>query len=78
MFWLYLIVAFLIFGISLYFMGRRGLDEDDVMGFGFAAFFGSLFWPLVLLIVIAFGPFVGFYMLGRRKFDREQAAKTKR
>jgi len=79
MFWLWLIVAIVLFGISTYCIGRFDLDGDPV-GSLWLCFIGSLLWPLVLTAVVIGGPFVGLFWLGDRKREKlkeEESAKNK-
>jgi hypothetical protein len=78
MFWLWLIVAIVLFAVSTYSIGRFDLDEGDPVGLLGVCFVGSLLWPLVLTAVIIAGPFVGLFWLGDRKRQKlEEAAKDK-
>lgn len=40
--WLWLIIAIIIFAVSMYIIGRHLSDEHDVGGFVFAAAIGSI------------------------------------
>ena len=78
MFWLWLIVAIVLFAVATYSIGRFGLDEGEPGGLLWLCFIGSLLWPLVLTAVIIAGPFVGLFWLGDRKRQKlEEAAKDK-
>ena len=68
MFWLWLIVAVLLFGFFVYKLGRYETNEDKAELLGMV-FFTSLLWPLVLAAAIVGGPFVGLFWLGNRKRD---------
>lgn len=70
MFWLWLIIAILLIAVGSYVLGRIDVDYDDAVGLFWAIFFGSLFWPAVLLAVMIVGPFYGFYWLGNRKREK--------
>ena len=70
MFWLWLIVAIVLFAVATYSIGRFDLDEGDPVGLMWLCFIGSLLWPLVLTAVIIAGPFVGLFWLGDRKREK--------
>ena len=80
MFWLWLIVAIVLFGVSTYCIGRFDLDGGDPVGLLWLSFAGSLVWPLVLAAAVVMGPFFGLFWLGdrkREKLKKEQSAKNK-
>ena len=67
MFWLWLIVAIVLFAVFTYNIGRFDLGDGDPVGLFWVSLFGCLLWPLVLIAVIIVGPFYGLYWLGDRK-----------
>ena len=73
--WLWLIIAIIVLAVSLYALGRWDTNEDKFSLF-WAIFFGSLLWPVILAVVVIFGPFVGLYFLG--EYQRQKAAKADR
>lgn len=76
MFWLWLIIAIVIFAVATYCIGRFDLDDGDPAGLLWVCFIGSLLWPLVLVVVVIGGPFVGLFWLGDRKRQKlKEAAK---
>jgi uncharacterized BrkB/YihY/UPF0761 family membrane protein len=83
MFWLWLIVAILLIAVGSYVIGRLDSDHWDVdekIGLFWAIFFGSLFWPAVLLAVMIVGPYWGLYWLGdrrRRQLKKEKSTSNK-
>ena len=78
MFWLWLIVAIILFAVSTYSIGRFDLGDGDPVGMFWLGFLGSLLWPLVLLAVSIAGPFFGLFWLGDHKRQKlEEAAKDK-
>ena len=82
MFWLWLIVAIVLFAVATYSIGRFDLDGGDPVGLLWLCFIGSLLWPLVLTAVIIAGPFVGLFWLGDRKrekldFKKKESADNK-
>lgn len=70
--WLWIIIAIIVLATSLYALGRWDTNEDK-FGLFWVIFFASLAWPLILAVVIVFGPFVGLYFLG--EYQREKKAK---
>jgi uncharacterized BrkB/YihY/UPF0761 family membrane protein len=79
MFTLWLIVAVVLFGVSSYCIGRFDPDaHGDPSSLLWIGFFGSIFWPGVLLIVVICTPFIGLFWLGdrARQKKREAAAKA--
>lgn len=80
MFWLWLIIAIVLFAVSTYCIGRFDLDGGDPAGLLWVCFLGSLGWPLVLTAVILAGPFFGLFWLGdrkREKLEKEKSADNK-
>jgi len=82
MFTLWLIIAVILFGVSAYCIGRFDPDANgDPAGLLWIGFFGSIFWPIVILVVGIGAPFVGLFWLGDRarqkKREAKQAAKDK-
>ena len=75
MFWLWLIVAIVLFAVATYSIGRFDLDEGDPVGLIWLCFIVSLLWPFVLAAVIITGPFFGLFWLGDRK--RQKLGKEK-
>lgn len=73
MFWLWLIVAAILFAISMFVLGY--LDDPDTVGLFWCGFLGSLLWPLVLTAVLIFGPFYGLFWLGGRKRQQHEQDK---
>ena len=77
MFWLWLIVAILCIAIGSYVLGRLDSDhwdDDEKIGLFWAIFFGSLFWPGVLLFAMIVGPYYGLFWLGNRRREKKKAA----
>ena len=74
MFWLWLIVAIVLFAVFTYNIGRFDLGDGDPVGLFWISFFASLLWPLVLTAVIIVGPFYGLYWLGDRAREKRMAA----
>lgn len=72
MFWLWLIVAIVLFAVATYSIGRFDLDDGDPVGLFWISFFASLFWPIVLIAVIIVGPFYGLYWLGDRAREKNK------
>ena len=70
MFWLWLIIAIVLFAVATYSIGRFDLDEGDPVGLMWLCFIGSLTWPVVLAAVIIIGPFFGLFWLGDRKREK--------
>ena len=79
MFWLWLIVAILIFAVGSYVVGVFDGDVDEKIALFWALFFGALMWPFVLVIAIIVGPFYGLFWLGSRKREKlkEKSADNK-
>lgn len=77
--WLWLIIAIITFAVSMYIIGRHFSDDQDVGGFIFAATLGSVAWPLILAVVVVFGPFFGLFYLGayRAEKAKENSKKSK-
>lgn len=76
MFFLWLIVAIVIFAIGMYKLGAADIPEYDRGGMFWVIGLGAFAWPFVVAITIVFGPFVGLYFLGARKRNaRKQAEK---
>ena len=77
MFWFWLIIAIIIFAVSMYLIGRYLADEVEFLG-GFitAAVFGSLFWPVIVVAAIVLGPFFGLYYLGARRAEKAKENKN--
>lgn len=74
MFWLWLIIAIVLFAVSTYCVGRFDLRDDDPAGLLWVCFLGSLAWPLVLMAVLVAGPFAGLFWLGDRAREKKKAA----
>ncbi len=70
--WLWLIIAIIVLATSLYALGRWDTNEDKLALF-WAIFFASIFWPIILAVVVVFGPFAGLFWLG--EYQREKKAK---
>jgi len=75
MFWLWLIVAIVLFAVGSYCIGRFDPSDGDPVGVLWLCFIGSLIWPVLLAAAIIGGPFIGFFWLGDRK--REKLKKEK-
>ena len=73
MFWLWLIVAIVLFGVGTYSIGR--FDNSDPVGLFWLCFFVAGSWPAVLIATVSVGPFFGLFWLGDRK--REKLKKEK-
>jgi chromate transport protein ChrA len=74
------IVAIILFGVSAYCIGRFGEDYDEKTSWLYAAFFGSLLWPVVFAFVTVLGPFFGLFWIGDRKrvqLDKEKSTTNK-
>lgn len=79
----YFIVAAVIAAISFYYAGRwekpkKGFsffdDEPDIIKCGLLA---ALFWPILMVLIIVFGPFIMFYRLGLRAKRKKNANAAK-
>ena len=80
MFWLWLIVAILIFAVGSYVIGSLDSDDWDVDGkiaLFWALFFGALALPFLLVTAIVVGPFYGLFWLGSRKREKRNAKTDK-
>ena len=80
MFWLWLIVAIVLFGVSTYCIGRFDIGAGDTHGALVVSLFCSVCWPSVLAVVVVIGPFFGLLWLGdrkREKLKKEESAKNK-
>ena len=80
MFWLWLIVAIVLFAVGTYSLGRFDLGDGDPVGLFWLIFIGCLLWPLVLIAGVVVGPFFGLFWLGdrkREKLKKEESAKNK-
>jgi uncharacterized membrane protein len=74
--WLWLIIAFILLAVGLYALGRWETRDDKAEIF-WVVFLASMLWPLVLAIVIVFGPFVGLYFLGEYQREKKQEKSGK-
>ena len=74
--WLWLIIAIIIFAVSMYIIGRYFSDDQDVGGFIFTATLGSVAWPLILAVVVVFGPFFGLFYLGAKRAEKAKENKN--
>ena len=74
--WLWLIIAIITFAVSMYIIGRHFSDDQDVGGFIFAATLGSVAWPLILAVVVVFGPFFGLFYLGAKRAEKAKENKN--
>ena len=80
MFWLWLIIAIVLFGVSTYCIGRFDIGDDDTAGAVAVSLFCSVCWPSVLAVVVFIRPFFGLFWLGdrkREKLKKEESAKNK-
>jgi uncharacterized membrane protein len=78
MFFLYLVVAVLIFGVGVYFLGLSDWHDDEKFAGFWGAGFLALLWPAALAFLIIVGPFVGLFLLGDRKRQlKEKSTKNK-
>lgn len=73
--WLWLIIAVIIFAVSMYLIGRYLADENEQGAIVFTAIVGSLLWPLLLAAAIVFGPFFGLYFLGTKRAEKAKKDK---
>lgn len=76
MFWLWVFIAIILFGVSMYLIGRYA-DEYDQEGLMWASGFASIAWPLVLMAVIIAGPFFGLYYLGAKRAEKAKEKSGK-
>ena len=78
MFWLWLIIAIVLFAHCTYCIGRLDPNGGDPVGLFWLCFLCSVFWPAVIVAAIIVGPFFGLFWLGNRKREKiEAAAKDK-
>jgi chromate transport protein ChrA len=75
MFWLWLIVAIVLFGAGIYRLGTMNEPESIKNDLFWMFLVVSIFWPIALALGILAGPFAGLYWLGNRK--REKLKKEK-
>lgn len=75
MFFLWLIVAVVLFGFGMYKLGAAEISGADRDGMVWVIGFVAIAWPLVLAATIIFGPFAGLYALGVRKRNARKVAK---
>lgn len=75
MVWLWLIVAIIIFAVSMYLIGRYLSDENEQGAIVFTAIIGSLLWPVILVAAIVLGPFFGLYFLGTKRAEKAKEKK---
>ena len=75
--WLWLIIAIIIFAVSMYLIGRYLADESEVGGFITAAVIGSLLWPVILVAVIVLGPFFGLFYMGAKRAEKAKEKSGK-
>lgn len=82
---IYFIVAAIIVAISFYYAGRWEKpknpkdwsffdDEFDVLKCGATC---AVFWPILMVLIIVFGPFLLFYRLGLRAKRKKNANAAK-
>ena len=80
MFWLWLIVAVLLFGFYVYKLGVSNIDNDEKFGMFWILAFIAIGWPVVLVSVLIVGPFAGLFWLGERKrekLEKEESTTNK-
>lgn len=75
--WLWLIIAVIIFAVSMYLIGRYLSDENDQGAIFGAAVVVSFAWPLVVTAIIIFGPFVGLYYIGAKRAEKTKEKSGK-
>lgn len=75
--WLWLIIAIIIFAVSMYLIGRYAADEPDANSLMWVAGFASILWPLVLTAIIIFGPFAGLYYIGAKRAEKAKEKSGK-
>ena len=74
MFWLWLIVAVVLFGWGMYWFGALEESAPHVRDSIFwLIIFSCVAWPLIVGAAIVGGPFLGLYALGERKRKKKQA-----
>jgi hypothetical protein len=74
MFWLWLIVAVVLFGWGMYWFGTLEESASHVRDSVFwLIIFSCAAWPLIVGAAIVGGPFMGLYTLGTRKRKKKQA-----
>lgn len=67
------VVALIMFGLCSYAIGAE--NSEDIGGLFFFAFVLSLFWPIVVALLIIFGPFYFLYKLGKKRARIEKEKK---
>ena len=75
--WLWLIIAIIIFAVSMYLIGRYLADESEVGGFITAAVIGSLLWPVIVVAAIVLGPFFGLFYVGAKRAEKAKEKSGK-
>ena len=75
--WLWLIIAIIIFAVSMYLIGRYLADESEVGGFITAAVIGSLLWPVIVVAAIVLGPFFGLFYMGAKRAEKAKEKSGK-
>lgn len=78
MFWLWFIVAILLFAVGVYKLGTLNYGIDDKIGMFFGIVLASAAWPLILAAVVFFGPFFGLYWLGEQQREKKNNKNTKK
>ena len=76
MFWLWLIVAVVLFAVGSYCIGRFDIGDGEAAGPLWTCLLGSLLWPGVLGVVVIAGPSIGLFWLGERKRKKKQASDS--
>ena len=76
MFWLWLIVAVVLFAVGSYCIGRFDIGDGEAAGPLWTCLLGSLLWPGVLTAIIIGVPFIGLFWLGERKRKKKQASDS--
>ena len=76
MFWLWLIVAVVLFAVGSYCIGRFDIGDGEAAGPLWTCLLGSLLWPGVLATVVIAAPFIGLFWLGERKRKKKQASDS--